>query len=73
MPGIEDYNKLCPCSEGFEYWPKWNKFSKLSSMCCDIMGMKFTLSVCLFPWEFLSHATVTDLEDMYSVLGVTAN
>lgn len=73
MSGIEDYNKLLPCSEEFEYRPKWNEFSKLSSMHCDIMGLQLILSLCLFPWELLSHATVTDLEAMHSAPWVKVN
>lgn len=69
MPSIVDYSKLCPCSKEFEYQPKLNEFSKLSSIHCEVMGLKLTLSICLFPWELLSHATGTDLEAMHSAPG----
>lgn len=69
MPAIEDYNKRCPCSKEFDYRPKLNKFPKLSSMHCEVMGLKLTLPICLFLWELLSHATMTDLEAVHSAAG----
>lgn len=69
MPDIEDYNKLFPCSKEFDYRPKLNKFPKLSSMHCEVMGLKLALPICLFLWELLSHATVTDLEATDSASG----